>query len=441
MGRGRSRTRKEIIASREEKKQPMFPVREFKMPNSGFFYSQEFKRNIITGMERYSLMDLFLDNQDKDWDMMDLSKNPNITMEMMRDHPEIKWNFIGILGNPNFIPEMYRTNPRVSDKYLNGQGFDPEQDLPEDYDEGICLVYYMMNPEASPELVLKVLKENGMTFKDMEERHEGSVIRFLEVNRYLTLNFVDVMVKGTSKEVKQDWYERYLWCRNCTFSEAKKIVERKRPSSDVMDIFCRVANITKKDVLENLDFPWIYERGLEWNRNFTYKDLSEIAQVLGEGDISESGNAILICNPNISIDWLKANGHDLVELEEDPYFSDNIHGGNDDTNFSRSMARLSDVYKYPELFVSDGKLDVQDIPRIPWEWFRDNIDSLVTMPSGNLGSYEDFIFRELMESVEANRILDRLGSLPKEVQDIIPRMLSDKYRSEYSVYRQRSRSR
>ena len=55
-----------------------------------------------------------LDNHDKDWDWWSISKNPNITMDIIRDNPEKPWDWNWISMNSftkekeQFINRKYR---------------------------------------------------------------------------------------------------------------------------------------------------------------------------------------------------------------------------------------------------------------------------------------------------------------------------------------------
>ena len=52
-----------------------------------------------------------LDNPEKGWDYWGLSKNPNITWEIVKKHPEFNWNYYGLSSNPNITWEIIKMNP------------------------------------------------------------------------------------------------------------------------------------------------------------------------------------------------------------------------------------------------------------------------------------------------------------------------------------------
>ena len=52
-----------------------------------------------------------LDNPDKRWDYIELSKNPNITWEMVQAHPHIQWYYSILSSNPNITWEIVQANP------------------------------------------------------------------------------------------------------------------------------------------------------------------------------------------------------------------------------------------------------------------------------------------------------------------------------------------
>ena len=51
------------------------------------------------------------DNMDKPWDWDWISRNPNLTMEMINANPDKPWNWYYISQNPNITMEMINANP------------------------------------------------------------------------------------------------------------------------------------------------------------------------------------------------------------------------------------------------------------------------------------------------------------------------------------------
>ena len=55
---------------------------------------------------------VILDNPDKDWDWYELSKNPNITWEIVQQHPDKPWNWSALSRNPRVTTwEFVQKNP------------------------------------------------------------------------------------------------------------------------------------------------------------------------------------------------------------------------------------------------------------------------------------------------------------------------------------------
>ena len=56
-------------------------------------------------------MELVKDNPDKPWDWQYLSYNPNITMEIVNANPDKPWNWSCLSENPNITWEFVNANP------------------------------------------------------------------------------------------------------------------------------------------------------------------------------------------------------------------------------------------------------------------------------------------------------------------------------------------
>ena len=48
---------------------------------------------------------------DKPWDWFELSKNPNITWELVQAHPDKPWSWYGLSYNPNITWEIVQSHP------------------------------------------------------------------------------------------------------------------------------------------------------------------------------------------------------------------------------------------------------------------------------------------------------------------------------------------
>ena len=56
-------------------------------------------------------MNMIKDNPDKPWDWDNISSNPNITMDMISDNPDKPWNWKCISRNPNLTIDIITKNP------------------------------------------------------------------------------------------------------------------------------------------------------------------------------------------------------------------------------------------------------------------------------------------------------------------------------------------
>ena len=50
-------------------------------------------------------------NPDKPWDFWSLSRNPNITWDIVKANPDKPWDFWSLSGNPNITCDIVKANP------------------------------------------------------------------------------------------------------------------------------------------------------------------------------------------------------------------------------------------------------------------------------------------------------------------------------------------
>ncbi len=192
------------------------------------YFSQDFKREIVTKMEIYSLFDLYRETRDKNWDMKALSANPNITMEMIFNHPEIPWDYLSMLENPNYVLD----------------------------DRCNSLLHYSRNPTANIDFVLK--KFNKKSFKQI-------IRNLVRYNLKMTLEIV-LSILSRNRDFKKYNFNKILFefLSNpvCNIRNAIEILKlSKHPVNhqtfvENIQNFCAHGNINITDVINNPDFPW-----------------------------------------------------------------------------------------------------------------------------------------------------------------------------------------
>ena len=64
--------------------------------------AQETKEDMVVSVQ---------DNLDKPWNWLEVSLNPNITLEIIQDNPDKPWNWIYFSSNPNIKWEFIQQNP------------------------------------------------------------------------------------------------------------------------------------------------------------------------------------------------------------------------------------------------------------------------------------------------------------------------------------------
>jgi hypothetical protein len=70
-------------------------------------------------------MEMIKNNSDKPWDWDSISMNPNLTMEMIENNPDKHWDWDYISMNSNLTMEMIENNPDKpwNWKYISGNTF------------------------------------------------------------------------------------------------------------------------------------------------------------------------------------------------------------------------------------------------------------------------------------------------------------------------------
>lgn len=105
-------------------------LRNAKKGWSRFFYSS----NANFRYEHMALWDAtFGDTDTTCWNVMMVSKQPSITLEIVNAHPEFRWNPLGLLCNPS-IGEVIRTHPIYGRLVQNKIARKPNRIL----DVGVC---------------------------------------------------------------------------------------------------------------------------------------------------------------------------------------------------------------------------------------------------------------------------------------------------------------
>ena len=80
---------------------------------------EEFKEEYYNKWFQYVLY-----HPDKPWDYDWLSKNPNITLDIVQNYPNKPWSYLWLSQNPNITWEIVQNNPDKSwdyDGYLKIQ--------------------------------------------------------------------------------------------------------------------------------------------------------------------------------------------------------------------------------------------------------------------------------------------------------------------------------
>ena len=67
---------------------------------------EEFKKEYYNKWFQY-----VLDHPNKSWDYSMLSRNPNITWDIVTTHPEKPWDYSLLSKNPNITWDIVRNNP------------------------------------------------------------------------------------------------------------------------------------------------------------------------------------------------------------------------------------------------------------------------------------------------------------------------------------------
>ncbi len=219
------------------------------------FYSQDFKRQIIAEIEKYSLFNLYMDIKDeikdeKEWVIHHLSANPNITMEIVKANPEIQWNRYGLVSNPNFTPKMY---------------LELELDQTENVSFNEYLPAYAKNPHADIDIVLERLRA------DIDEFEEcfGVIGNLFRYNSCITLEILDKVCQiyhyRDPLSFKEGLYIRLLENIYCSDSDRKKISKHLLNSEHKTEFIKRWkvsddGKIERTKPPPTLHVPWEYYR-------------------------------------------------------------------------------------------------------------------------------------------------------------------------------------
>jgi hypothetical protein len=85
---------------------------------------QEQRKRYQDEWSKYYWNEFVLKNPDKHWDWGWLSRNPNITWEIVEANPDKPWDWNGLSINPNFSWDIVNANP---DKPWNWNGLSSNQ--------------------------------------------------------------------------------------------------------------------------------------------------------------------------------------------------------------------------------------------------------------------------------------------------------------------------
>jgi hypothetical protein len=172
-------------------------------------------------------MNIVDENPNHPWHWFGMSSNPNLTFDMVLKHPDKSWNWHEISEHPNITPKMMEDHPEIPwTKAIN------------------------YNPNVTLEIMEKFIKQNYFGWLKIKNKGLQLDIWHYSANRNLTFEFV-------KKHSSFDWNMKFL---SNNLSISLETINSHPSWKWNYGLMSGRNDISMNYVLRNMDKPWSWYR-------------------------------------------------------------------------------------------------------------------------------------------------------------------------------------